>query len=171
MHAPMISAEPSHPQNFPPSRLHVHSSCSAAVAACHTSFIDAAAPLGHLILSCFRRFVHDRREGEVNALSWLEGRIMGIDELLGGHRKAVLDLAVKHGARHVRIFGSVARGSAGPTSDIDVLVSMDRGRSLLDLCALGDDLEDLLGRKVDILTEAAISPCLRDRILSEAIAL
>ena len=96
---------------------------------------------------------------------------MGIDELLGGHRKAVLDLAVKHGARHVRIFGSVARGSAGPTSDIDVLVSMDRGRSLLDLCALGDDLEDLLGRKVDILTEAAISPCLRDRILSEAIAL
>jgi uncharacterized protein len=96
---------------------------------------------------------------------------MGIDELLGGQRQAVLELAARHGARHVRVFGSIARGEATTTSDVDFLVNMDPGRSFLDLCALGDDLEDLLGRKVDLVTEPAISPFLRDRILGEAVPL
>jgi len=96
---------------------------------------------------------------------------MGIDEILGGQRQAVLELAARHGARHVRVFGSIARGEATTTSDVDFLVNMDPGRSFLDLCALGDDLEDLLGRKVDLVTEPAISPFLRDRILGEAVPL
>jgi predicted nucleotidyltransferase len=66
---------------------------------------------------------------------------------------------------------SIARGEATTTSDVDFLVNMDPGRSFLDLCALGDDLEDLLGRKVDLVTEPAISPFLRARILGEAVLL
>jgi uncharacterized protein len=96
---------------------------------------------------------------------------VGIDELLGTNRTAVLEIANRHGARNVRIFGSTARGEATAASDIDVLVTMEKGRSLLDLCALGNDLEDLLQRKVDVVTEPAISPHLRERILREAIPL
>lgn len=96
---------------------------------------------------------------------------MSINELLALHKQAVLDLAAKHGAYNVRIFGSVARQTATYHSDIDVLVNMEEGRSFLDLCALGDELEDLLERKVDLLTEPAISPHLRDRIIKEAIRL
>jgi predicted nucleotidyltransferase len=96
---------------------------------------------------------------------------VGIDELLGANRTAVLEIANRHGARNVRIFGSTARGEATTASDVDVLVTMDKGRSLLDLCALGNDLEDLLQRKVDVVTEPAISPHLRERILREAIPL
>ena len=62
-------------------------------------------------------------------------------------------------------------GEATPASNVDLLVNMDAGRSFLDLCALGDDLEDLLGRKVDVVSELAISPLLRDRILNEAVPL
>ena len=96
---------------------------------------------------------------------------MGIDEILGGHRQAVLELAKRHGASNVRVFGSIARGDATSSSDVDLLVAMDQGRSFLDLCTLGDELEDLLGRRVDLLTEPAISHLLRDRILKEAVPL
>jgi len=96
---------------------------------------------------------------------------MGIDELLGGHRQAVLDLAARHGARNVRVFGSIARDEATPASDVDLLVNMDAGRSFLDLCALGDDLEDLIGRKVNVVTEPGISRFLRARVLGEAVPL
>ena len=96
---------------------------------------------------------------------------MGIDEILGEHRSAVLELAERHGASNVRVFGSIARGNATTTSDVDLLVNMDEGRSFLDLCALGDALEDLLGRRVDVVTEPALSRHLRERILEEAIAL
>ena len=91
--------------------------------------------------------------------------------LLTTERDRILQIAASHGARNVRIFGSVARGTAGPESDVDVLVAMDPDRSLLDLCALGDELEDLLGRRVDIVTESGLSPYLRDEILRTAIPL
>ena len=68
-------------------------------------------------------------------------------------------------------FGSVARGTASQTSDLDLLVEMEPGRSLLDLVALNQDLEDELGRPVDVVSEGGLSPYLRDRILAEAIAL
>jgi predicted nucleotidyltransferase len=94
-----------------------------------------------------------------------------LDALLHARRDEILRIAAKHGASDVRVFGSVARGEAGPESDLDVLVRLEPGRSLLDLCALGDELEDALGCRVDVVTEAAISPYLRDRILAEAVAL
>jgi hypothetical protein len=86
-------------------------------------------------------------------------------------RDAILRLAASHGAHDVRIFGSFARGEAGPDSDLDVLVTMEPGRSLFDLIALGQDLERLLGRPVDVISDAGLSPHLRPQILAEAIPL
>lgn len=77
--------------------------------------------------------------------------------------------AASHGARNVRVFGSIARGEAGATSDVDLLVEMEPGRSLLDLVGLWQDLEDLLGDHVDVLSDRDLSPHLRDRITAEAV--
>ncbi len=93
---------------------------------------------------------------------------MGITDLLNINRAEILRLAHKHGAHNVRIFGSVARGEARPESDIDFLVEMECGRSLLDLIQLSQDLEALLERKVDILTDGGLSPYLEERIHAEA---
>jgi predicted nucleotidyltransferase len=90
---------------------------------------------------------------------------------LHAHRQEILDLATRHGARHVRVFGSIARGDARPNSDIDLLVEMEPGRTLLDLIALEQDLEELLGRPVEVLTDGGLSPYLQERILAEAAAL
>lgn len=87
---------------------------------------------------------------------------------LTSKRDEIIRLATTHGAQNLRLFGSVARGEDRPDSDVDLLVDMDPGRSLLDLVALGQDLEDLLHRKVDVLTAVSVHPALRDRILSEA---
>jgi len=86
-------------------------------------------------------------------------------------RERLLAIAARHGAWQVRVFGSVARREEKPTSDVDVLVRFEPGRSLLDLCTLGDELGDTIGRRVDVITDAALSPYLRARIVSEAVAL
>ena len=87
------------------------------------------------------------------------------------HRRAILELATRHGARNVRVFGSVARGEVRPDSDVDLLVEVEQGRSLLDVIALEQDLEALLGRPVDVQTDGGLSPYLQKRILAEAAAL
>ena len=94
---------------------------------------------------------------------------MGVNEFLKDKRNAVLAIALKHGAKNVRVFGSLARGEAGAQSDVDMLVKMEKGRSLLDLVALDDELEALLGCKVDVLSENGVSPHLRERIFAEAV--
>jgi predicted nucleotidyltransferase len=86
-------------------------------------------------------------------------------------REEILQIAAKHGARTVRIFGSVARGEADTASDLDLLVEMEPGRSLLDLGGLLMDLQDLLGCRVDIVTEKGLRERIRDRVLREAVAL
>lgn len=96
---------------------------------------------------------------------------MTTTDVLKSKRNDILRLAAQHGAHHVRVFGSAARGEEGPTSDIDLLVRMDRGRSLLDLIALSQELESVLHRKVDILTDNGLSPYLQQRILDEAVPL
>ena len=95
---------------------------------------------------------------------------MPIDSL-HAHRQAILALATQHGARNVRVFGSVARGEDRPDSDVDLLVDVEPGRSLLDVIALQQDLEVLLGRPVDVQTDAGLSPYLQQRILAEAATL
>ena len=90
------------------------------------------------------------------------------EKLLQEKRDDVVALIAKHGARNPRIFGSVARGESTPESDIDLLVKMEEGRSLFDLTALTLDLHDLLGVKVDVVSEDGIYWLLRRRILKEA---
>jgi len=91
--------------------------------------------------------------------------------LASREREDINRIAAAHGARNVRVFGSVRRGESNDLSDLDLLVDMSEGRSLLDLVALGDDLEEALGVAVDVVTEKSLSPYLRDRILAEAVAL
>lgn len=86
-------------------------------------------------------------------------------------RREIVHIAEIHGARRVRLFGSFARGESIPTSDVDVLVDLESGRDLLDLIAIKQDLEDLLGRKVDVVTEASLSPYIRDAVLKDAVTL
>ena len=93
---------------------------------------------------------------------------MVIEQLLRGKREEILRIAAKHGARNVRVFGSAARGEASDGSDLDLLVEMEPGRSLLDLAALRNDLMDLLGREVDVVTEDSLYWLLRRKILREA---
>jgi uncharacterized protein len=96
---------------------------------------------------------------------------MGIDELLNARRSEILEIARRHGAHNVRIFGSVARSEAGPESDVDFIVEMDAGRSLLDLGGLLYDLQQLLGMEVDVVTEKGLKARIRERVLAEAIPL
>lgn len=91
------------------------------------------------------------------------------DELLKRKRQEILRIAAKHGARSVRVFGSVARGEANTQSDIDFLVELEPGRSLLDLGGLQYELESLLGCRVDVVTERGLKTRIRDRVLREAI--
>lgn len=86
-------------------------------------------------------------------------------------RNEILKLAAKHGAKNIRIFGSVARGEGGPASDVDFLVDMEEGRNLLDLVGFWQDLQELLGCHVDVIIDGGISPYLRERIYAEAILL
>lgn len=83
-------------------------------------------------------------------------------------RQEILRIAAGHGAHNVRLFGSAARGEDRPDSDLDLLVEMESGRSLLDLIALGQDLEELLDRKVDVLTDSSVHPAVRPHILADA---
>ena len=91
--------------------------------------------------------------------------------LLSENREAILQLAAQHAAANVRVFGSMAREDATPGSDVDFLVDMEADRSLLDLVGLWQDLEDLLGQSVDVISEGGMSPYLRDKILAEAVPL
>jgi len=92
-------------------------------------------------------------------------------DLLRSRRAEILAIARKRGARNVRIFGSVVRGDAGPDSDVDVLVEFESGRSLLDHAGLMLDLSELLGCKVDVVSERALHWYIRDRVLGEAVPL
>lgn len=89
-------------------------------------------------------------------------------ETLRTEKKAeILQLAELHGARNVRVFGSVARGDNGEDSDVDLLVDMDKGRTLFDLIGFKLDLEDLLHMPVEVVTTNSLR-YIRDRVLAEA---
>ena len=92
-------------------------------------------------------------------------------ELLQGKREEILQAAKKHGAYNVRVFGSVARREDDEKSDIDLLVNMEHGRSLLDLCGFLIDLEELLGGNVDVVTENGLRERIKERVLKEAVPL
>ena len=91
--------------------------------------------------------------------------------LLQEKREEILSIAERHGAYHVRVFGSVARGEAGPDSDVDFLVEMEPARSLMDISGMVVDLQDLLGCPVDLAEPEGLHRLVRDRVLREAIPL
>lgn len=86
-------------------------------------------------------------------------------------RDQIAVVASRRGATNVRVFGSVARGEATPSSDLDLLVDLEPGRSLVDLGGLLMDVADLLGVEVDVVTEASLKPRVRARVLAEAVSL
>lgn len=90
---------------------------------------------------------------------------------LASRRAEILGLAERYRTRDVRVFGSVARGDATDASDVDLLVKTDPGCSLLDLGGLLEDLQDLLGCRVDLVTDDGLKPRLRARVLREAVPL
>jgi uncharacterized protein len=93
------------------------------------------------------------------------------NDLLKSRREEILRIAAKHGAQNVRVFGSVARGDADSQSDIDLLVEFKRGTTLLGYAALMQELEDLLGVKVDVVSERGLRDRFRERVLREAMAI
>jgi predicted nucleotidyltransferase len=97
--------------------------------------------------------------------------MVSLDNLRHEQRTAVLELARRHGARSIRVYGSVARGQATEKSDLDLLVEWEPDRSLLDVVGLKQDLEDLLGVTVDIGSERGLHWFIRDEVLREAVPL
>ena len=93
---------------------------------------------------------------------------MEIEELLQSKKKEILTIARQNGAYDVRVFGSVARGESRPDSDIDFLVKLEAGRSLLDLARLLRELQSLLGLPVDVVTEKGLRPRIRPQVLKDA---
>ena len=96
---------------------------------------------------------------------------MSIYERLQAKREQILQTAAKYGAYNIRIFGSVARQEADANSDVDFLVEMQSGRSLFDLGGLLMELQEILGCKVDVVTEKGLRQRIRERVLNEAIPL
>jgi uncharacterized protein len=97
--------------------------------------------------------------------------MVSLPELLQEKREEILEVAKNHGARNVRVFGSVARGDADAESDIDLLVEMEAGKSLLDRATLQVELRKLLGCSVDVVSDRAIKRRIRDRVFREAVPL
>jgi uncharacterized protein len=90
---------------------------------------------------------------------------------LRSRRQAIATIAGRYGARNLRVFGSVVRGEADAASDVDFLVELEPGRSLLDLGGLLMDLQDYLQCRVDVMTPATLKPRIRERVLREAMPL
>ena len=91
--------------------------------------------------------------------------------LIETHRAELLALARRRGIAGVRVFGSMSRGDGGDDSDVDLLVTLAPGTSALALGGLLLDAQDLLGRRVDVVTEAGLHPALRERVMADAVPL
>ena len=96
---------------------------------------------------------------------------MFTNKLLNRHREAILEIARRYGAHDIRIFGSVARGESNEFSDLDLIVRFEPGRSLFDHGGLIMDLRDLLGVKVDVISEGGMRPRFRRHVMKEAVPL
>ena len=135
-------------------------------------FLPLAAPRGDSLtvngeMATFP--MRDQMHRRENDLRFFEVRCqMAATDVLKEKREHILQAAARHGARNVRLFGSVARGDADERSDIDLLVEMEPGRTLLDRAALWLELEELLACKVDVVSDRGIKPRIRDRVLREA---
>lgn len=96
---------------------------------------------------------------------------MKMNKIIKENKEEILRIAKKYGAKNLEIFGSVVQGTDKPDSDIDILLDLEAGRTLLDHAALMCELEELLGRKVDIVTRKGIKKRIRERVFREAVPL
>ena len=96
---------------------------------------------------------------------------MGIQEFIGSKRTQIMVIAKKYGVTNVRVFGSVAEGTADENSDIDFLVDLEEGRTLFDLGGLLMDLQDLLQRKIDVVTTTGLRERIKEDVLKQAVYL
>lgn len=96
---------------------------------------------------------------------------MATIEILQAKRQDLLEVARRHGVTSIRVFGSVARGDDSPESDVDLLVTTGPEVSSWFPAGLVLDLQELLGRRIDVVTENGLNPLLRDQVMAEAIAL
>jgi len=85
--------------------------------------------------------------------------------------KTLVSFLTKHGAKKIGLFGSVARGEERPDSDIDVLVEFSGDPSLLDVVIIEQEVSQLLGKKIDLVTEEALSPYIKDKVMKEVVFL
>ena len=92
-------------------------------------------------------------------------------KFLNKYRENINKIAFNHGALSIRVFGSFARGEENAFSDIDLLIELEPKRSLLDIISLKYEIEDLTGRKADVVTTKGISPYLVEQIMKDAIPL
>jgi predicted nucleotidyltransferase len=99
-----------------------------------------------------------KKSGRIHPRSRGTGETKTASEIVTAHRNEILAAAAKHGARNVRLFGSVARGSDDEHSDIDLIVDFDPERSLMDHAALSLELQELLGHKVDVVSSRGLKP-------------
>lgn len=93
---------------------------------------------------------------------------MGLKESIHERREEIIAISRRHGAGSIRLFGSVAQGLESSESDIDFLVELEQGRSLFDLGGMVIDLQDLLGRRVDVVTPKGLHWYIKERVLAEA---
>ena len=91
-----------------------------------------------------------------------------MDDFIEKFRRQMVQIARDHGAKSVQLFGSFAIGNATDQSDIDLLVEMESNRSLLDIIAIKNDIEEITDRKVDVVTRKALSPYIADQIIRSA---
>ena len=91
--------------------------------------------------------------------------------LIEAHRAELLALARRRGVTGLRVFGSMSRGDGSDNSDVDLLVTLAPGTSALALGGLLLDAQELLGRRVDVVTEASLHDALRDRVMASAVPL
>lgn len=91
--------------------------------------------------------------------------------LAPGQAEEIRTIAARHGVQRVRVFGSYARGEAGPGSDVDLLIRLQPGRGFADFMSFCDEAEAALGRRVDVVMEDGLSPFIRERVLAEAVPL
>lgn len=100
----------------------------------------------------------------------MTGKLVNLTEIRS-YKAKILAITKKYGALNVRIFGSVIHAPGKQAQDLDLLIELEDGRTLLDIIAIKQDLEELLGCKVDVVTKDSISPYLRDSILKSAVNL
>jgi uncharacterized protein len=128
--------------------------------------------LERLFLACGRRLeIRAVRAAEPTARTSLRGQLGPRARELRRQRRQLVDAGRTHGVRRIRVFGSLARGEETPTSDLDLLVELEPGRTLLDLAAFRREARRIVGMPVDVATPDLLKERIRDEVLAEALAL